>query len=86
MSLRGQIERPPPFHALALWRRVVLICGLAFMLVVGAMSVDKEPEIDSVAPTKPVGATGQICKVEVVHGSIRYVTPNRAGIFGVLGK
>lgn len=86
MSLRGRSTHPLPFDPLPLWRRVVLICGLKFSLVVGAMSVDIELGIDSGAPTKPVAATGEICKVEVMHGSIRSVTPKRAGTFGVLGK
>jgi hypothetical protein len=75
MSLRDRIENPPPFRTLALWRRVVLICGLVFMLAVGAMSADKELDIYGGAPNQPVAATGQICEVHVMHGSVRYVTP-----------
>jgi hypothetical protein len=74
MSLRSRIEKPPPFHALPRWRKGVLVAGLAFTVVVGAMTVDKQFDVYSGAPDHPVAATGNIYAVHVNHGSLRYAT------------
>ena len=74
MSLDDRIHNHAPFQALPIWRRVVLVCGLAFCLLVGAMTVDKEFDIYGADPDHPVQATGQVYPVHVNHGHLRYAT------------
>jgi hypothetical protein len=74
MTLQERIENRPSLHALPLWRRLVLICGLGFFVLVGAMIVDKQFDIYGGDPDHPVVATGHIYPVHVNHGYLRYAT------------
>jgi hypothetical protein len=74
MRLREMIENPPKISDIPLWRKVLIICALAFFVFIGAAMVDKELTIYGSAPDHPVPATGQIYEVDVMHGYIRYVT------------
>jgi len=74
MSLRSRIENPAPFHSLPVWRKIVLVGGLGFCVLVGAMTVDKQLDIYGGAPDHAVPATGHIYAVHVNHGFLRYAT------------
>ncbi len=74
MSIREMVENPPAISDLPVWRRIVLVAALAFGLLIAAVAVDKHVTIYGSAPTHPVPATGQVYEVDVMHGSIRYVT------------
>lgn len=73
MSLRQMIENPPAFSGLPVWRKVLMVCALAFFVFVGFASVDKRLTIYGAAPDHPVPATGQVFEVYAI-GHIRYVT------------
>jgi hypothetical protein len=74
MWLREAIENPPAISDVPLWRKLLIVCLMAFFVFVGAASLDKEFTIYGSAPDHPVPATGQIYEVNVMHGNIRYVT------------
>jgi hypothetical protein len=74
MSLEEMIRRQAPFHALPLWRRIVIVCCLGLAIFVGVMTFGREMDIYGSAPDHPVVATGQTYQVHVNHGFVRYVT------------
>jgi len=74
MSLRDRIENQPPFHTLPLWRRIVLICGFGFFILVGAMILDKKFDLYGADPDHPVAETGHIYPVQVAFGYLRFAT------------
>ena len=74
MSIREMIENPPAISHLPIWRKIVLVFALAFGLFVTAGAVDKHLTIYGTAPTHPVPETGRVYEVDVMHGSVRYVT------------
>jgi len=74
MSLQERIEHHPPFSALPLWRRIVLICCLGFFVLVAAMTLDLELDLYGADPDHPVATTGHVYPVGVAWGYIRYAT------------
>jgi hypothetical protein len=67
------VEHPPPFSALPVWRKAVLIAGLAFAVFASVAGAWEHIAIYGSAPDHPITATGQIYAVNVMHGYIRYV-------------
>jgi hypothetical protein len=74
MSLQEGIDNPLPFHASPTSRKIAIVCGLIFCLLVGWMSVDKEFDIYGGAPNHAVISAGQTIEVRLMRGSVRYVT------------
>jgi len=56
------------------WRKLLLACGLALWIYLGCAVLNKQADIYGSAPHAPVMATGQVYRVSVNHGAVRYVT------------
>src|SRR5438552_2002913 len=74
MSIRQMIQHPPAIRDVPPWRKILIVCALAFFVFIFLAEVDKELTIYGSAPDHPVPATGQIYEVKIMHGYIRYVT------------
>src|SRR5580704_1905767 len=74
VSMQERLKNPPPFYALPAWRKIVLVCGLGFFLVVFIMSLNTELDIYGGDPDHLVAVTGHIYPTDVVHGNLRYTT------------
>lgn len=74
MSLHEMIKNAPAISDLPIWRKVLIACALVFFVFIGFAGVDKDWTIYGAAPDHPVPETGQICKVFVNNGYVRYVT------------
>ncbi len=74
VSLQERLKNPPPFYALPAWRKIVVVCGLGFVLVVLIMSLNTELDIYGGDPDHLVAATGHIYPARVNHGYLRYAT------------
>jgi|SRR5579864_803519 len=74
MSLREMIEHPPAMSDLPIWRKILIVCALAFFVLISFAMVDKEMTIYGSAPDHPVPVKGEVYQVDVMHGYIRYVT------------
>lgn len=62
------------FSALPTWRKVIAILGLTIFFLLGSTVTIKELNIWAAAAQVPDPATGQVCALHWMHGSVRYVT------------
>jgi hypothetical protein len=81
MSIRQMLEHPPAISDLPVWRKIALAVALAFVVLIGTVSIDKHLTIYGSAPDRPMPSTGQVYAVEVMHGYIRYVTASEKDSF-----
>src|ERR687887_248878 len=65
------------FSDLPTWRKVVLSCAVALFLLIGLIAVVLDFQVYRSAPRTPVATTQQIFPVELVGGSIRYVSASQ---------
>lgn len=75
MSLRNLFEKEQvSFPCLPLWRKILILCCLGFSILTGFMALDAELTLDGSGSRNSSPTTGQVYEVNVMHGSIRYVT------------
>ena len=74
MTLQESVKNQPPFRALPLWRKILVVCGLGFFVSVWAMTLYMELNLYGVDPDRPVAATGHIYPVGAAWGYMRYAT------------
>lgn len=73
-GLIERIQSPPQVSDLPLWRKILILSALGFLLFVFARGVDEHFTIYGSSPDHPVPSAGQVYEVDVMHGNIRYVT------------
>ena len=60
------------------WRRVVAVVSAVVFFFLGSMATFQEIRTYESAPKEAVVQSGNIYRVQVMHGSIRYVTAKQA--------
>ena len=77
MSFSMQFNNRVPFNELPRLRKLIVVVCLAVCLLVGWTVAAKEIRIYNSSPAEPVSMTSETNRVEVMHGSVRYVTASQ---------
>jgi hypothetical protein len=80
-----KFNHPPPLSEIPAWRKFLFFSLLGVCLAITAKGVDEDLTIYSTAPDHPVPGTGQVYRVSVEHGTIRYVNASEKQSWDVWG-